>query len=288
MRKFRNQIKNYFYLSEKEANGFIVLSFFMFLVLLFPWGYEYYLIRTYKPSSLVLSEIPETKEIEAKENSTTPSGEMKLSAFNPNTYHHWEELGVPGKIARRIEKYKAKGGRFKIKNDLLKIYGFPEETFYKIHSFILLPDSLISPSVAKPVKPVIPEKNLNTATQEDFANISGIGKVLSGRIVKFRDALGGFYNSDQIFEVYGLDSLVAAKVKKAFYVAKEFSPATIPVNSSAPQQLALHPYISKRSAEILVNYRTQNGIFKTREDLIKSKAFESRELEKLLPYLKFD
>ena len=54
---------------------------------------------------------------------------------------------------------------------------------------------------------------INRATAKEWADLPGIGPVLSRRIVKFRSALGGFVSLDQLHEVYGLDSAVIAHVR---------------------------------------------------------------------------
>lgn len=55
--------------------------------------------------------------------------------------------------------------------------------------------------------------DLNQASAEEWAEFPGIGPVLSRRIVKFRDALGGFASLNQLHHVYGLDSAVIERVK---------------------------------------------------------------------------
>ena len=55
--------------------------------------------------------------------------------------------------------------------------------------------------------------DINRATAEEWADLPGIGPVLSRRIVKFRSALGGFVSLDQLHQVYGLDSAVIALVR---------------------------------------------------------------------------
>lgn len=55
--------------------------------------------------------------------------------------------------------------------------------------------------------------DLNEASAEEWAQLPGIGPVLSRRIVKFRDALGGFASLNQLHQVYGLDSAVIERVR---------------------------------------------------------------------------
>ena len=49
---------------------------------------------------------------------------------------------------------------------------------------------------------------LNKADAQDLLVLPGVGPVLSQRIVRFREALGGFHDIDDLYEVYGLDSSV--------------------------------------------------------------------------------
>ena len=53
-------------------------------------------------------------------------------------------------------------------------------------------------------KKVYPPIDLYTASAEEFKQVNGIGAVLSKRIVAYRKRLGGYANSDQLYEVYGL------------------------------------------------------------------------------------
>ena len=64
-------------------------------------------------------------------------------------------------------------------------------------------------SVFKPPRLV----DLNQASAAEWADLPGIGPVLSRRIVKFREALGGFASLNQLHHVYGLDSAVIERVK---------------------------------------------------------------------------
>jgi DNA uptake protein ComE-like DNA-binding protein len=67
-----------------------------------------------------------------------------LSAFDPNLLNteQWQALGLQKSLAQRIVNYCQKGGKFRTKKDLLKIYGFPAEEYARLSSYILLPDTL--------------------------------------------------------------------------------------------------------------------------------------------------
>ena len=46
--------------------------------------------------------------------------------------------------------------------------------------------------------------NLNTATAEELQQLSGIGEVLAGRIVSYRETHGGFRTVDDLLDVEGI------------------------------------------------------------------------------------
>lgn len=116
--------------------------------------------------------------------------------------------------------------------------------------------------------------------------ISGVGPVLSSRIVKFRESMGGFYQPEQILEVYGLTPEVAERIYRTF----PFEPIVtkkIPLNSGDAKSLSTHPYISAGEAKVIVAYRQQHGPYKQALDLLKIKVFNQAWVDRIIPYLEW-
>ncbi|MEP1094021.1 MAG: helix-hairpin-helix domain-containing protein [Cyclobacteriaceae bacterium] len=126
--------------------------------------------------------------------------------------------------------------------------------------------------------------DLNIASAEELQRVRGIGKVYSERIVKYRELLGGFANSNQLLEVYGITKELVASINENFEVQTSTKP--INFNADSAKHLAKHPYISYDLAWVIINYRKQNGDIETVEDLLKVKALNDSVLHKLKPYLK--
>ncbi|AWW29923.1 helix-hairpin-helix domain-containing protein [Echinicola strongylocentroti] len=117
--------------------------------------------------------------------------------------------------------------------------------------------------------------------------VPGIGPTLAGRIVKFRQSLGGLHQKEQLLDVYGLKMDVAKRVFEYF----SFTPAIyqqLPLNTSSPKELAAHPYIRYGEAKVIVAYREQHGQYRSLDDLLRIKIFSKEWLERVKPYLNLE
>ena len=127
--------------------------------------------------------------------------------------------------------------------------------------------------------------DINNASKDDWMKLYGIGQVLSSRIINFREKLGGFYSIDQVAETYGIKDSVFQSFKSQL----ELSPilSKIQINTANKKELASHPYINFKQAQIISNYRDHHGDFNNWEDFMRIKAFDIKQKEKLKPYLSF-
>lgn len=128
--------------------------------------------------------------------------------------------------------------------------------------------------------------NLNHADSVTLKKLPGIGKTLSKRIVKYRNALGGFATVEQLKEVYGIsDSLYKRLLPYIDFVADL---ELLEINANTVVELKRHPYISYRQAKSIVSYRMMHGPFNHVGDLQKIHNLDSNWLNKVEPYLSFD
>jgi len=126
--------------------------------------------------------------------------------------------------------------------------------------------------------------DINTANQSQLKDIRGIGDVLSTRILKFRDKLGGFISKSQYEEVYGLSPTAISDLKNNTYIKSNFEPKKININSEI-NILGQHPYIGYKLAKAIVNYRKQHGEIKTIQELKKLNCINDGMYAKMHPYL---
>ncbi|MEO9872888.1 ComEA family DNA-binding protein [Ekhidna sp.] len=130
----------------------------------------------------------------------------------------------------------------------------------------------------------IPEiLDLNQASAEELRKVKGIGPAYSERIVKYRNMLGGFNDTTQLEEVYGLESGVISELLKNFAIQSSVS--RFEINSDSIKSLVKHPYISYDLARVIINYRKVHGDINTAEEFRKIKAVDEYTFLRLKPYL---
>ena len=129
--------------------------------------------------------------------------------------------------------------------------------------------------------------DLNTADSLQLLSLPMIGPGFTKRILKFRNALGGFYKAEQLKEVYGMTDSTYLAVKERIKVSAE-NIRKIRINTAGIDELKKHPYINYSIASTIINYRSKHGLFKTANDLAETGSINDALLEKLRAYLSFE
>lgn len=244
----------------------------------------------------------------------------KLFYFDPNlnSASDWQRLGLNEKLSKTILHYIEKGGQFRKPEDLGKIYGMHPSDFQRLMPYVHLPvtdhknetrqfaggrnnvseqhrsDSFshgMNTSLDKTYNSRIFHEakrftivKINTADSSVWSGLPGIGWKLAGRIVRFREKLGGFCNVEQVGETFGLPDSVFKKMKP-FLEADAYVVQTINPNIATQDELQSHPYIGWKIAKSIVEYRRQHGNFQSAGDLLQLAMIDSQRFVKLKPYL---
>ena len=220
-----------------------------------------------------------------------PAALAELFNFDPNTADEaaLRKLGISEKVARVILNYRKKGGRFRKKEDLAKIYSLPEADYQRLAPYIQIeaqPTETKAKSGATPLTaPATVLIDINKANAEAWQSLRGIGATTAGRIVGYREKLGGFASVEQVGETFGLPDSTFQRIKPQLQYSPIFRP--IAVNSAGIDAMNAHPYLSRREAESIAAYRANHGDFKDFEAVKKVKALSPATLEKIKPYLQY-
>ena len=128
---------------------------------------------------------------------------------------------------------------------------------------------------------------LNSADTTELKKTRGIGSVFAKRIVKFRDALGGFVNKEQLLEVYGFDKekfdLISSQL-----ILNTSSVKMININSASVYDLEKHPYINTSAAVEIFTRRTTVGDYTDIKEIEKLGFIDEKLFNKIAPYLSIE
>lgn len=219
-----------------------------------------------------------------------PPAASILRDFDPNhaTPAELAQLGLPNRVIDNIVKYRSKGGKFYRKEDFQKLYGLDEATYNRLAPY-LITDPYHDPTdkpLAHDLNDYI-ELEVNAATASQWTQFRGIGDKTAARIVKYREALGGFHSIDQVGTTWGLDPALFANIKPQLTIDRSLV-RRLPINTVSLDTLASHPAVKSWQARIIINYRDHHGPFQSMKDLKKIKIMDQALYDALTPYLRFD
>ncbi|MGN0189405.1 MAG: ComEA family DNA-binding protein [Candidatus Cryptobacteroides sp.] len=199
---------------------------------------------TVRRSGAVRSDVSRASPVAPSRNSSGSSGRpaAELFRFNPNTVSVGDlcRLGFSRRQAESIEAYRLKGGHFSRKSDFANSFVVSDEMFSRLEPYI-----------------DIPLLDLNLADSAEFDALPGIGSYFASRMVRHRNELGGYSNTEQLMDIPKFDSARYGQVRDLVCVnpanTRPYPLWTLPEDS-----LRLHPYISPRSAHGIVLFRENN------------------------------
>lgn len=222
-----------------------------------------------------------------KEYLKTPKTKITYFDFNPNTISksEWKKLGFKAWQIKTIFNYKSKGGSWKSKADVAKIYGLDNSDYQKLAPYILLPDKADKKEYTSNKKDYTKKINVNSANAKELTNLKGINsEKYAAIIIKYRNSLGGFIHKEQLKEVWNLKE----ETYLGFIQQVELgtaSPNKININKTTLEQLKTHPYIDWKTANAIIKYKKANGAYKKIEDIKKIHLISNETYLKIAPYL---
>jgi DNA uptake protein ComE-like DNA-binding protein len=219
-----------------------------------------------------------------KNTSVKPSPVVvaELFPFDPNTAspEDLERIGLNSYQRRNLISYRERGGKFVSKSDVSKIYGMDDELYAKLEPWIDIPitrDNIIETKS-------LTVFDINQADSLQLIQIPGIGPAFSGRILRYRQILGGFHSVEQIMEVFGMTTERFEQIEP-YMTINNVSMQQIRINFADLRELRSHPYISAEQARQIIQLRSDKGPFNALDELQQNEVFDKVNFEKVKPYL---
>ena len=150
--------------------------------------------------------------------------------FNPNTATEadFQRLGFSEKQAQALTRYREKGGRFRRKEDFARSFVVADSVYRRLEPYI-----------------VIPLLDLNKGDSTAFEALPGIGPFYAGKMVAYREELGGYSYPGQLMDLWKFDREKYDALADLVTVSR---PYRYPLWSLPEDSLRLHPYIRSRQA----------------------------------------
>ncbi|MBA3704969.1 MAG: hypothetical protein H0W84_03440, partial [Bacteroidetes bacterium] len=170
-------IRDYLTFNKRERNGVFVLIAIITLLILYLSVSDIFLetktvdfAKFEKEIEVLQGSATEEKNYSQLENKTfiknKPKQEIEYFNFDPNNLPDadWKRLGLSDKQIHTIKNYESKGGKFKTKGDIKKMYCIPEKMYLSLEPYIQI--ALASPSL-------LPAEKNRPARTSEFIHSGG-------------------------------------------------------------------------------------------------------------------
>ena len=239
----------------------------------------------------------------------------ELFYFDPNTADSTQllRLGLRPWQVRNIYKYRAKGGRYRQKEDFAMLYGLTLEQYRRLEPYIRIkPEAMArdyfndtrasslrygafssyDTAQAPTIRPTGYDNkkkltqgefvDINTADTAELKRIPGIGSYFARRIVELRQRRQAFVSPEELLSIRNFPETALT------YMTASQNFAKIHINQSSLQQLKAHPLINYTQATDILRYRRLNGNIRSVNDISNLPSFTPEQIARLKPFLLYE
>jgi DNA uptake protein ComE-like DNA-binding protein len=292
-----NNLKSLFMFTSDQRKGIFVLLFVIVALQLVYFFVDFNLTQTISPDKqkwlAMQSKIDSLK-------ASNPKYIVKVYPFNPNfiTDYKGYKLGMSAREIDRLLDFRKANKYVNSSKEFQAVTQVSDSLLNAIAPYFKFPDWLKNKTknggyvkyenkiFVKSGKTVLID--INEATQEELIKIYGIGEVISLRILKLKENLGGFVSMEQMNDVWGLSPEVIAALNSHFKVYDLPALKKININNASLKEISQFSYFRYALAKEIVIYRSMNGDIKNIEDLTKIKGFPVEKANIIALYLDFN
>jgi len=294
-------IKNWFTYTQSERSATYALLFLAIIFATIPFVFDAFFRP---PAKLAYQEIyvnqlenqqvkylQSTNKGDAKYEKNTAA--FKITDLNNATWKDFVTVGIDSKTANSILNYRKAIKVYKNWSQVEKVYGLDSIKLNILKKYFILEETSTSQTlttnnyVSKTAQEATKKPiELNDADSATFTKVYGIGAYYAGKITKRRKELGGFYQIEQLKEIYGITDTIFLKI--APQITCNGSVNKININIANASELASHPYIKWPAANRIVKYIQFHQKINNFEEFQKASLLGDSLVKKLKPYLVFE
>jgi len=205
------------------------------------------------------------------------SKEIAYFDFDPNSIsaEDFARLGFSPKQAESFVKYRDKGKKFYVPQDITDAYCVDDKAFARIRNYIKINiDSLTENGKIR---------DLNTIDKEGL-KACGISDDEAQQILDFRAKAGFYYAPWQISDVIG--NKKGNKLKSAFYVCRSVERKLLNINTASVEDMVRNPYFSQDKAARIEQARHEIGKLEARH-LVELQIFSESDMKRVANYISY-
>jgi len=278
--------------NRSQRRGIILLLLLIFVlqvVILFWNNLQPEIINHTKMPVNLQKEYDSLKQIALQKN------KPKIYPFNPNYLTDYKAyyLGLSLDEIDRVNAYRKTGKYFQSKPEFKQVSGISDSLFLILEPYINIP-SFKKNYVSNSSRKKTSTNDINLATADDLQSVNGLGPVLSRRIVKYRNAIGGFTEKAQLNKVYGLEFEVIERVWQKFKLNKTTVKPNFkkmikkPINTATDEDLKKVYGIGDILANRIVKYRNSLGGFAVKEQLNDVYGLSPEVIDRIWEHFKIE
>jgi DNA uptake protein ComE-like DNA-binding protein len=125
---------------------------------------------------------------------------------------------------------------------------------------------------------------LNSADTADLMALRGIGRYYAGKIIRYRERLGGFISPEQLLEIDGVDSARFCSLREQVWtdtlLVRKFN-----LNSTPFKDYLRHPYFEYHLVKAIFRYKDEHKTFHSVGDLRSIPLITPPLYDRIRPYL---
>ena len=284
--------KSHFWYTKNQRNGILLLLIiiiFLQLILHFKNFDSQQMVDLSQPKITSYN-----KQLDSLKKKSSKKKKFKIYPFNPNYISDYKgyQLGmnvdeIDRLLTHREQRLYVNSAKefqaiTKISDSLLQkispFFKFPEWVQKKNNQQRYIPNSRINVSEITTV-------DINKATLKDFTFIEGVDEYLSERIIKYRSKLQGFSFKEQLFEVWGLDELIANKILSTFSIKNKPIIKKVNINTASFKEVLSNPYIDYELCVKIFDYRDEVAELQSISEIKNIEGFPIKKYNRIVLYL---